>query len=90
MDAIFLKRDVIKGESQTEGLEDQREDMSYRHTVVTQVTNAVSGDPGDTLLDTMLTGFAKIQRQIAARKSEGAQQDFTSSAWILAMGQKGE
>lgn len=37
MDAIFLKLDNIKGESQVEGFEDQIEIMSYSHNVAMQV-----------------------------------------------------
>lgn len=42
MDAIFLKLDNIKGESQVEGFEDQIEIMSYSHNVAMQVNNDVS------------------------------------------------
>ncbi|HGW6105198.1 TPA: Hcp family type VI secretion system effector [Citrobacter werkmanii] len=42
MDAIFLKLDDIKGESQVEGFIDQIEVMSYSHNVAMQVTNDVS------------------------------------------------
>ncbi|EAW0778494.1 TPA: hypothetical protein JEM14_001642 [Salmonella enterica subsp. enterica serovar Taksony] len=37
MDAIFLKLDNIKGESQVEGFEDQIEIMSYSHNVANEV-----------------------------------------------------
>ena len=42
MDAIFLKLDDIKGESQVDGFKDQIEIMSYSHNVAMQVTNDVS------------------------------------------------
>lgn len=42
MDAIFLKLDDIKGESQAEGFKDQIEIMSFSHNVAMQVTNDVS------------------------------------------------
>ncbi|HCM1926464.1 TPA: type VI secretion system tube protein Hcp [Salmonella enterica subsp. salamae serovar 39:c:e,n,x] len=42
MDAIFLKLDNIKGESQVEGFEDQIEIMSFSHNVAMQVSNDVS------------------------------------------------
>lgn len=42
MDAIFLKLDNIKGESQVEGFEDQIEIMSYSHNVAMQVNNDIS------------------------------------------------
>lgn len=42
MDAIFLKLDNIKGESQVEGFEVQIEIMSYSHNVAMQVNNDVS------------------------------------------------
>lgn len=42
MDAIFLKLDNIKGESQVEGFEDQIGIMSYSHNVAMQVNNDVS------------------------------------------------
>ena len=42
MDAIFLKLDDIKGESQADGFKDQIEIMSYSHNVAMQVTNDVS------------------------------------------------
>ena len=38
MDAIFLKLDDIKGESQADGFKDQIEIMSYSHNVAMQVT----------------------------------------------------
>lgn len=53
MDAIFLKLDNIKGESQVEGFEDQIEIMSYSHNVAMQVNNDVSltgGLPGVRML----------------------------------------
>lgn len=49
MDAIFLKLDNIKGESQVEGFEDQIEIMSYSHNVAMQVNTMLasrSGPPG--------------------------------------------
>ncbi|MEZ6875204.1 Hcp family type VI secretion system effector [Enterobacter sp. KBR-315C3_2022] len=42
MDAIFLKLDDVKGESQVEGFNDQIEIMSFSHNVAMQVTNDVS------------------------------------------------
>lgn len=42
MDAIFLKLDDIKGESQIDGFKDQIEIMSFSHNVAMQVTNDVS------------------------------------------------
>lgn len=42
MDAIFLKLDDIKGESQVDGFKDQIEIMSFSHNVAMQVTNDVS------------------------------------------------
>lgn len=42
MDAIFLKLDDIKGESQVDGFKDQIEIMSYSHNVAMPVTNDVS------------------------------------------------
>ncbi|WP_213732258.1 Hcp family type VI secretion system effector [Citrobacter europaeus] len=42
MDAIFLKLDDVKGESQAEGFKDQIEIMSFSHNVAMQVTNDVS------------------------------------------------
>lgn len=42
MDAIFLKLDDIKGESQVDGFKDQIEIMSYSHNVAMQVTNDIS------------------------------------------------
>lgn len=46
MDAIFLKLDNIKGESQVEGFEDQIELMSYSHNVAMQVNNDISSPSG--------------------------------------------
>lgn len=42
MDAIFLKLDDIKGESQVDGFKDQIEIMSFSHNVSMQVNNDVS------------------------------------------------
>ncbi|EGT0661457.1 MULTISPECIES: Hcp family type VI secretion system effector [Citrobacter] len=42
MDAIFLKLDDIKGESQVDGFKDQIEIMSFSHNVAMQVNNDVS------------------------------------------------
>lgn len=53
MDAIFLKLDNIKGESQIEGFEDQIEIMSYSHNVAMQVITmlaSLSGLPGVRML----------------------------------------
>lgn len=161
MDAIFLKLDNIKGESQVEGFEDQIEIMSFSHNVAMQVSNdvslaertsgrayvgemsftkfvdlatpvlnecccsgrlirkavltlcrnddgkmrslivynlsnvvishlsvncAVGGKP----VETMSLNFTKIEWQIAAEKSEGAQQESRSSVWDLAMNQIGK
>ncbi|EBS7633506.1 type VI secretion system tube protein Hcp [Salmonella enterica] len=159
MDAIFLKLDNIKGESQVEGFEDQIEIMSYSNNVAMQVNNDVSltertsgrahvgemsltkfvdlatpvlneyccsgrlirtavltlcrNDDGKmrslivyTLtnalishlsvsgggkpVETMSLNFTKIEWQITARQSEGAQQESRSSVWDLAMNQKGK
>ncbi|HCL5346081.1 TPA: type VI secretion system tube protein Hcp [Salmonella enterica] len=161
MDAIFLKLDNIKGESQAEGFEDQIEIMSYSHNVAMQVRNdvspaertfgrahvgemsltklvdfatpvlneyccsgrvvskavltlcrnddgkmqpfivyiltnvlisqlSVSGGAGGKPVETMSLNFTKIEWQITARQSEGAQQESRSSVWDLAMNQKGK
>ena len=42
MDAIFLKIDPIKGDSNVDGYVDQIEIMSFSHNVAMQVTNDVS------------------------------------------------
>lgn len=42
MDAIFLKIDPIKGDSNVDGYTDQIEIMSFSHNVAMQVTNDVS------------------------------------------------
>ncbi|ECC1661576.1 Hcp1 family type VI secretion system effector [Salmonella enterica subsp. salamae] len=159
MDAIFLKLDNIKGESQAEGFEDQIEIMSYSHNVAMQVSNdvslaertsgrahvgemsltkfvdlatpvlneyccsgriirkavltlcrnddgkmrsfivynlsnvlishlSVSGGTGGKPVETMSLNFTKIEWQITAGQSEGAQQESRSSVWDLAMNQK--
>lgn len=159
MDAIFLKLDNIKGESQAEGFKDQIEIMSYSHNVAMQVSNdvslaertsgrahvgemsltkfvdlatpvlneyccsgriirkavltlcrnddgkmrsfivynlsnvlishlSVSGGTGGKPVETMSLNFTKIEWQITAGQSEGAQQESRSSVWDLAMNQK--
>ncbi|AXC98661.1 type VI secretion system tube protein Hcp [Salmonella enterica] len=161
MDAIFLKLDNIKGESQVEGFEDQIEIMSYSHNVAMQVSNdvsltertsgrahvgemsltkfvdlatpvlneyccsgrlirtavltlcrnddgkmrslivytltnvlisqlSVSGGAGGKPVETMSLNFTKIEWQITAEKSDGAQQESRTSVWDLAMDQIGK
>ncbi|EAN4467104.1 Hcp family type VI secretion system effector [Salmonella enterica] len=160
MDAIFLKLDNIKGESQAEGFEDQIEIMSYSHNVAMQVSNDVSlaertsgrahvgemsltkfvdlstpvlneyccsgrlirkavltlcrnddgkmrpfivytltnalisqlsvSGGGGKPVETMSLNFTKIEWQITAEKSDGAQQESRSSVWDLAMDQIGK
>ncbi|EEE7271092.1 type VI secretion system tube protein Hcp [Salmonella enterica] len=135
MDAIFLKLDNIKGESQVEGFEDQIEIMSYSHNVAMQVNNDVSltertsgrahvgemsltkfvdlatpvlneyccsgrlirtavltlcRNDGGKPVETMSLNFTKIEWQITAEKSDGAQQESRTSVWDLAMDQIGK
>ncbi|EEI8940523.1 type VI secretion system tube protein Hcp, partial [Salmonella enterica] len=50
----------------------------------------VSGGAGGKPVETMSLNFTKIEWQITAEKSDGAQQESRTSVWDLAMDQIGK